>query len=405
MTVSRVTTFNVNQFSSLKHQQADVLARMVDSDTLLLQETVDLDLTAMAASVAGWGAFQVRNGADDGHANTGVLYRTADGKITDTASTFLVDTKGERARYLTAVKQGGVWKGSAHINPKRFSFGIPTQLAHIGAWVRAHPGPVILGLDRNQCPPGALENATGLKWHGVGIDGFLTNMPVANLKAFPKGFSDHPGVHADVSLPGKHEGGKPVVAPPKKQTALARVIAELRRIMKRSTAKGKEKKAAREKAAIEALTPKKKPATADPLPTTAEAKNFPPIAAARTQSHKGPAAAAGMCLMMVRTCFGISALEPDATSAWQNAKVKHPTTDPTKIPRGWPVFWTGGSHGHGHIAISAGAGKCWSTDIARTGFFDFVDITEIHAAWGLTLVGWTEDINGQQVDIHGGKPA
>jgi hypothetical protein len=93
--------------------------------------------------------------------------------------------------------------------------------------VKAHPGPVILGLDRNQCPPGALENATGLKWTGVGIDGFLTNLELANVAEFPMGFSDHPGVHADVTLPGRHQGD-PVTPPPKRLTIMQRIRKLLR---------------------------------------------------------------------------------------------------------------------------------------------------------------------------------
>ena len=68
-----------------------------------------------------------------------------------------------------------------------------------------------------------------------------------------------------------------------------------------------------------------------------------------------------------------------------------------------PVFWEGGSASHGHIAISAGNGFCWSTDIRRTGFMDRVPIDEIHAKWGLTLLGWTEDINGVTVPAEAVK--
>jgi hypothetical protein len=217
MTLAHVATFNVNQFSSVKHQRADLLARMFGTDVVLCQETVGVDLTAFVSTVVGppWGAYQERHGANDGHANTAVLYRLAGGVPTATGTTFLTSTQGERVRYLTTVQQGGVWYGSAHINPKRFAAGIPQQLAHLGAWVKAHPGPVVIGLDRNQCPPSALVAATGLNWHGVGIDGFLTNLPVSNVKEFLKGFSDHPGVHAAVTLPAvKPPPKEPVVVSP-----------------------------------------------------------------------------------------------------------------------------------------------------------------------------------------------
>ena len=126
-------------------------------------------------------------------------------------------------------------------------------------------------------------------------------------------------------------------------------------------------------------------------------KRWPAIAAARKQSHEGPRSGTGWCLRDVRVCYRIPALAPDAIGAWNIAKTKHRETDPADIPRGYPVFWSGGSEGHGHIAISAGGGKCWSTDIKRAGYFDYVDIAEIHAQWGLTLLGWTADLNGRPI--------
>lgn len=124
----------------------------------------------------------------------------------------------------------------------------------------------------------------------------------------------------------------------------------------------------------------------------------PAIETARTRSEsRTPTSEAGMCLREVRECFGVGPGASDAIGAWNAAEHKHHETDPHKIPRGVPVFWAGGSAGHGHIAISTGFAKCWSTDIRRSGFFDRVPITEIHEKWGLTLLGWTEDLNGVRV--------
>lgn len=113
-----------------------------------------------------------------------------------------------------------------------------------------------------------------------------------------------------------------------------------------------------------------------------------------------PTSEAGMCLREVRECFGVGPTSPptdDAAEAWQRAKRKHLETSPGDIPRGVPVFWTGGSSGHGHIAISTGDGRCWSTDIERPGYFDRVPISLIGTRWGLQLVGWSEDLNGVTV--------
>lgn len=122
------------------------------------------------------------------------------------------------------------------------------------------------------------------------------------------------------------------------------------------------------------------------------------VKAARLKSKSAhPTDGEGMCLQQVRECFGVAGGTPDAITAWEQAKHKHPETDVTKIPRNVPVFWSGGSHGHGHIAIATGDARCWSTDIMRAGYFDRVSLAEIHAKWGLTLLGWTEDLNGVRV--------
>lgn len=217
-----VGSFNINQFDIVKgsphplaHQLADLETRLKTVDILLVQECVHLDLVAIAARHPGWSAFQQRSGNNDGHANTGVLYKTSLGPPLGTTEAFLGDLPSTRARYLAGVDLT-TWACSGHIFPDRDKAGIPTQLDNLGKWVKAHSGPVIIGMDRNQCPPGALENATGLKWVGIGIDGFLTNCKIANLKEFPKGFSDHAGVYATVSVPvaPAPDPGPHVVHPP-----------------------------------------------------------------------------------------------------------------------------------------------------------------------------------------------
>lgn len=121
------------------------------------------------------------------------------------------------------------------------------------------------------------------------------------------------------------------------------------------------------------------------------------IAQAAQQSISGARFGTGLCLQKVRGCYLVAAKYPDAASAWENAGIRHKDRNPLDIPRGVPVFWTGGSAGHGHIAISTGDGYCWSTDIERPGFFDHVRIADIERRWGLPLVGWTEDLNGVRV--------
>ena len=61
----------------------------------------------------------------------------------------------------------------------------------------------------------------------------------------------------------------------------------------------------------------------------------------------------GMCLQVCRTWAGIPARYPDAATAWRNTNDRHRDRRP---PRGAAVYWTGGSRGFGHIAISLGQG-------------------------------------------------
>lgn len=118
------------------------------------------------------------------------------------------------------------------------------------------------------------------------------------------------------------------------------------------------------------------------------------IAAARSQSENGPRFDTGLCLQRVRLCYGVAAKYPDAATAWKYAVHKHTRGTPA---RGTLVFWTGGSAGHGHIAIATGDGYCWSTDIERPGYFDKVPIDRIAQKWGMQYVGFAEDVNGVRV--------
>lgn len=105
-----------------------------------------------------------------------------------------------------------------------------------------------------------------------------------------------------------------------------------------------------------------------------------------------------LCQMFTHLAFDVlTDGTPTAAEAWRRAKYRHPETDPANIPRGVPTFWVGGSSGAGHAVVSRGGGSCWGTDLIRDGQVDVYDIADVHARWGLTLVGWTEDIDGVRV--------
>lgn len=114
---------------------------------------------------------------------------------------------------------------------------------------------------------------------------------------------------------------------------------------------------------------------------------------AKLASQRGTYFGHGMCLVYSRTMAGAPAGTPSASAAWANARYKRAGTP----PRGFPVYWTGGSRGYGHIAISDGGGWCWTTDYRRDGRVDRVPIATITRNWGLHYRGWAEDVNGVRI--------
>lgn len=102
----------------------------------------------------------------------------------------------------------------------------------------------------------------------------------------------------------------------------------------------------------------------------------------------------GWCLVFVTEALGVGPLWPDAAAAWAHAEHRHPTTDPTSIPRGVAAFFRTGEHWH--VVLTRGNGSCWTTDYIRAGHVDVAPIGAIGRDWG-QLVGWTEDINGVRI--------
>lgn len=127
------------------------------------------------------------------------------------------------------------------------------------------------------------------------------------------------------------------------------------------------------------------------------------LARARSE-RRAPTAAAprlwrGLCLAFTRTTLGVDAKHPSAIEAWRATPAAqrhdHDDGDAGNPPPGVPLYWSGGKYGH--VALSAGNGWCWSTDIRRRGKVDRVRISLIHQRWGLAYLGWCESINGVRV--------
>lgn len=103
----------------------------------------------------------------------------------------------------------------------------------------------------------------------------------------------------------------------------------------------------------------------------------------------------GMCLQWSRERAAIGALFPDAATAWRNAFHRHKgDRDP---PRGAMVYWLGGSHGYGHIAVALGGGKVRSTDAGGAGHVATVAVGWVEDHWGLPYAGWADNVNDQVI--------
>lgn len=107
-----------------------------------------------------------------------------------------------------------------------------------------------------------------------------------------------------------------------------------------------------------------------------------------------------LCLKNVRTWLQVQAGAPTAIAAWRAvpSDKRHNWYTP---PAGVPVFWSGGSHGAGHVALSLGGGEVRSTDIRGRGTVATVSIDTIAKVWGLTYLGWAENLNGVTVYERG----
>ena len=122
------------------------------------------------------------------------------------------------------------------------------------------------------------------------------------------------------------------------------------------------------------------------------------VAAAYRAVHAGTYWGEGQCLKSVRTLAGAPGGTYDAITAWHNAEHKYPGMGQA----GTFDFWSGGSRGHGHVAISLGTldRQHWSIslDVFRTGRMDPIPTVRIHDDWGLTYVGHSTDINGVNIE-------
>ncbi|MGH9201915.1 MAG: hypothetical protein ACRD2A_11845 [Vicinamibacterales bacterium] len=103
----------------------------------------------------------------------------------------------------------------------------------------------------------------------------------------------------------------------------------------------------------------------------------------------------GRCLQAVRECYGLPPRGGSAESWWKQTDFRHSDWN---APLGTPQFWLDGDDGH--IMLSTGDGRGWSTDVRRRGRMDWVPAREVDRWLGrrFRYVGWTEDL--YDVRIH-----
>jgi hypothetical protein len=106
---------------------------------------------------------------------------------------------------------------------------------------------------------------------------------------------------------------------------------------------------------------------------------------------------AGLCQKAVRIALGAGPGAASARLAWldlpdedrHGVGGKHP-------PAGVPAYFRLDTP-YWHVALSAGKGLIWSTDILRRGHWDKVSIPYLERRWHAHYLGWAESINGRRV--------
>jgi hypothetical protein len=106
----------------------------------------------------------------------------------------------------------------------------------------------------------------------------------------------------------------------------------------------------------------------------------------------------GWCLQYVRQAFGLPAIHPTATAAWEASKTQHRDRN---FPAGVShAVWYGlDKEPAGHVVLRMPDGSCYSTsDLSTVPHHhpDLADLEAYYARYGMTLTyrGWTEDVQG-----------
>jgi hypothetical protein len=107
----------------------------------------------------------------------------------------------------------------------------------------------------------------------------------------------------------------------------------------------------------------------------------------------------GMCKRMCREAYRIASDgSDDATEAWSRTRYRVPGA---WIPGAF-IWWTGGSDGHGHVAVMGWkTGHIRTVDYPRSGRWNSTTVHALETAWpGIRFAGVSLDIDGQVPRDH-----
>ena len=135
------------------------------------------------------------------------------------------------------------------------------------------------------------------------------------------------------------------------------------------------------------------------------------IAYAQGRATSGAVYPEGNCLGFVRDAYSTGTFGSNAAAQYAATRLRG-TTSPA--PFGTLLWWTGGTHGYGHVALSDGKGNCYSTDFGADRYYGDgrVRLIPIEAvarfsnpAAPLVFRAWSRDLDGYTVDTQGGTMA
>jgi hypothetical protein len=96
---------------------------------------------------------------------------------------------------LGGLRTDRVRVAATHRPPQRYRHLWPAFDRRLAAFCEDAPAPVLVFMDANEeGGPVALVRRSGLRWHGVGIDGALTDLAADEASALPRRHSDHQAV-------------------------------------------------------------------------------------------------------------------------------------------------------------------------------------------------------------------